>query len=46
MEQYLEPTKDEVVMAFIASCIEDVAKRLDKPYLEIFVRMEKVGIID
>lgn len=46
MEQYLEPTKDEVVMAFIASCIEDVAKRLDKPYLEIFERMEKVGLID
>ena len=46
MEQYLEPTKDEVVMAFIASCIEDVAKRLDKPYLEIFERMEKGGLID
>ena len=46
MEQYLEPTKDEIVMAFIASCIEDVAKRLKLPYSEIFERMDKVGMID
>lgn len=46
MEQYLEPTKDEIVMAFVASCIEDVAKRLNLPYSEIFERMDKVGMID
>lgn len=46
MEEYLEPTKNEIVMAFVASCIEDVAKRLDKPYSFIFERMDKVGLID
>lgn len=44
--EYIEPTKDEIVMAFVASCIEDVANTLDIPYLEIFERMEKVGLID
>lgn len=46
METYIEISKDEIVMAFIASCIEDVADRLKVPYLEIFERMEKVGMID
>lgn len=46
MEEYLEPSKDEIVMAFVASCIEDVADRLKVPYSEIFERMEQVGLID
>lgn len=46
MEEYLEPTKDETVMAFVASCIEDVASRLNVNYSEIFERMDKVGLID
>ena len=46
MEQYLEPTKEEIIMAFVASCIEDVAKRLNLSYSEIFERMDKVGMID
>lgn len=46
MEQYLEPTKDEIKMAFVALCIEDVAQRIHRPYDEIFERMDKVGMID
>lgn len=46
MEEYLEPSKDETIMAFVASCIEDVANRLNKPYFDIFERMEKVDLID
>ncbi|MDE5807410.1 MAG: DUF3791 domain-containing protein [Muribaculaceae bacterium] len=46
MEQYLEPTKDEIEMAFIASCIETVADRLGCSYREIFERMDRVGLID
>lgn len=46
MEKYIEPTRDEIVMAFVASCIEDVAKRLNLPYSEIFERMDKTGMID
>lgn len=46
MEKYLEPTKDQIVMAFVASCIEDVADRLNIDYRESFERMDKVGMID
>lgn len=28
MNEYLEPSKDEIVMAFVASCIESVADTL------------------
>ncbi len=46
MEKYLEPSKDEIVMAFVASCIESVADRLGLGYREIFERMDRVGMID
>ena len=46
MEKYLQLTKDEIVMGFVASCIEDVAKRLNEPYLDIFERMDHIGLID
>lgn len=46
MEQYLAPSHDEIVMAFVASCIEDVADRLGVSYLDVFHRMENVGLID
>ncbi|MCH5346629.1 MAG: DUF3791 domain-containing protein [Muribaculaceae bacterium] len=45
-EFYMEPSHDEIVMAFVASCIEDVADRLNVDYSEIFERMERVGLID
>ena len=46
MEKYLEPTKDQIIMGFVASCIESVADRLNVGYRDIFERMEKVGMID
>jgi len=46
IEEYLEPSRDEIVMAFVASCIEDVARRLNQPYQDIFERMDKIGLID
>ena len=46
MEKYLEPSREEIVMAFVASCIESVADQLGVGYREIFERMEKVGLID
>ncbi len=45
-EKYIVPSKDEIEMAFVASCIEDVANRLNVPYIEVFDRMEKVNMID
>ena len=46
MEKYLEPTKDEIVMAFVASCVESVADQLGLGYREVFERMDRVGMID
>lgn len=46
MDEYLQPSQDEIEMAFVASCIEDVANRLNVPYIEIFHRMDNVGLID
>ncbi len=46
MEKYMEPTKDEIEMSFIASCIESVANRLNLDYRDVFERMDRVGMID
>lgn len=46
MEKYLEPSKDEIIMAFVASCIESVAERLQVGYRDILERMDKVDMID
>ena len=46
MEKYMEPTKDEIEMSFIASCIESVANRLNVDYRDVFERMDRVGVID
>ncbi len=45
-ETYIEPSRDEVVMAFVASCIESVGDRLDLTYSEVIERMDAVGLID
>ncbi len=45
-EIVFKPTRDEMMMTFVASCIEDVADKLGVPYLEIFERMERVRMID
>ena len=46
MDKYLEPSKDEIIMAFVASCIESVANKLGVGYREVFERMDKVEMID
>ena len=46
MENYMTTSKDEIVMAFVASCIESVADKLNVGYREVFERMDKVGMID
>lgn len=43
---YKEPSHNEIVMGFVASCIESVAQHLDIPYIEAFNRMDKVGMLD
>lgn len=45
-DKYFEPSHDEIVMGFVASCIEDVAEKMGVSYLEILDRMDKVDMID
>ena len=46
MEKYMEPSQDEIIMAFVASCIESVADRLNLGYREVFERMDRIGMLD
>lgn len=45
-EKIKQLSHDEIVMGFVASCVESVADKLKQPYIEIFERMDKVGLID
>lgn len=45
-DQWMHLTHDEVVMGFVASCVEDAAARAGVDYLEMFERMERVALID
>ena len=38
--------KTQIVMAFVATCIETTARFLNVSYKEIFTRMKKVGMIE
>lgn len=46
MSEYQDLTKDQVVMGFVASCVEDVAIRLDVTPREMYQRMDALGMID
>ena len=46
MEERVQLTKDEIIMGFVASCIEDVADTLGVDYLEVYQRMDAVKMID
>ena len=37
---------DVVKLAFVATCIEGTARKLGRPYMEIFTRMKHVDLID
>lgn len=46
MKERVQLTKDEIIMGFVASCIEDVADTLGLDYLEVYRRMDAVKMID
>ena len=46
MENKRQLTKNEIIMGFVASCIEDVADALGLDYLEVYQRMNAVKMID
>ena len=46
MEELRQLSKDQIIMGFVASCVEDVANRLGFDYSVIYKRMDDVGMID
>jgi hypothetical protein len=46
MEKYRKISKEQVLMAFVATCIETTARQLNTTYNEIFQRMERIGMIE
>ena len=46
MENKIQLSKDEIIMGFVASCIEDVADTLGVDYSEVYRRMDAVKMID
>ena len=46
MEELRQLSKEQILMGFVASCVEDVAKKLGVDYAEVYKRMDAVGMID
>lgn len=46
MEYLVEISQEQQMMAFVASCIESVARFLNANYAEVFKRMKRVGMIE
>ncbi len=42
----IQRTDQEILMGFVASCIEDVAEKLGLDYSEVYKRMKEVGLIE
>lgn len=46
MEQLVNISKTQVVMAFVATCIETTARTLGVGYKEVYDRMNRVNMIE
>ena len=46
MEGIRKIAKEQVIMAFVATCIEVVARLTNTDYRQIYQRMNRVGMID
>ena len=46
MSTLIQRTEQEILMGFVASCIEDVAEKLGLDYSEVYARMKAVGLIE
>ena len=46
MNTIIEVPKTQVVMAFVATCIEATARILNTSYKEVYQRMKHVGMIE
>ncbi len=46
MSTLIQRTDQEILMGFVASCIEDVADKLGVNYVEVYERMKAIGMIE
>lgn len=46
MSTLIHRTDQEILMGFVASCIEDVAEKLYLDYTAVYERMKAVGMIE
>ena len=46
MENIIAISKTQVIMAFVATCIETTARLLNTSYKEVYQRMKKVEMIE
>lgn len=46
MEHLVEIPKTQIIMAFVATCIEATARLLNTSYKDVYERMKRVGLIE
>lgn len=46
MEQVRKISKEQIIMTFVATCIETTARYLVTDYSEVYKRMNKLGMIE
>ena len=46
MKNVVEISRTQVVMTFIATCVETTARFLNTSYKEVYQRMKRVGLIE
>jgi len=46
MSNVIEISKTQIIMAFVATCIETTARWLNLPYIDVYQRMKRVGLIE
>lgn len=46
MERLIEIPRMQIVLAFVATCIESTARLMNTSYSEVYQRMKRVGLIE
>ena len=46
MMSVIEISKTQVIMTFVATCVETTARLLNTSYKEVYQRMKRVGLIE
>lgn len=46
MKQVIDIPRQQIIMAFVATCVETTARALGVDYSEVFERMKRLGMIE